>query len=233
MTGTPRPYEVISVGANAVLVIANVSNTASGRLGDGHFTDINRYSIANLWNGTYIHARQIAHASGLPDEIIHVFNREPLSGTFNTFEFCGNLLREMYYTYYGPGTYGQDTGVNPANTSCTVKPCAVESGNPFWHIASNNSTRGRVIGTGEMVSTVDATADGIGYSFWGFSNFQNTTHTNYLTVDGVDPLYASPSGGILPKCHHERWRCNQLPVAHLPQHRQRHLPDLERSACSV
>jgi hypothetical protein len=81
----------------------------------------------------------------------------------------------------------------------------VESGNPFWHIAANGATRGRVIGTGEMVKTVANTADALGYSFWGFSNFQPYTTLKYLTVDGVDPLYSGPASnpngpGVIPTC---------------------------------
>jgi hypothetical protein len=86
----------------------------------------------------------------------------------------------------------------------------VASGNPFYYIAANGATRGRVIGTSEMVSTVNNIADSLGYAFWGFSNFQGKAagaggNLKYLTVDGVDPLYSGPASnpggaGSLPQC---------------------------------
>ena len=204
LSGTPRAFKVASVGADPVMVIANVSNTASGHLGDGNYKDVNRQILANVLTGQITHIRDIANIAGEPDAPLHVWQREPLSGTFNTMEFCIPLSREMYYTYYGPGTYGTETGVNPANTSCTTHPCAVESGNPFYHITTTGgavgATRGRVIGTGEMVSTVNSVADSIGYAFWGYSNFQGQANLKYMTVDGIDPLYAAPGGGTLPQC---------------------------------
>jgi hypothetical protein len=54
-----------------------------------------------------------------------------------------------------------------------------------------------------MVSTVGATTDAIGYSFWSTGNFAKVlTTTKYLSVDGVDPLNYSwyQSHGALPNC---------------------------------
>src|SRR5262249_2180468 len=116
--------------------------------------------------------------------------------------------------------YGQDKNINLALPPCGVKPCTVESGNPLWHIfpqcglpggGGPHATRGRVIGTNEMTSTVDSTADGFGYALWSYSNFQHhstllpTGHLKYLAVDSVDPLYGAtnlnPNGpGVLPVC---------------------------------
>jgi hypothetical protein len=223
----PRPYTTLSVGASPVMVIYNAYNTASGHLGDGNYTDINRWSLASALAGIYVHARQIAHASGEADTPLHIWQREPLSGTFNVMEFTTTLAGEMYPTYGGPGTIGQETNVNPANTACHgATPCTVESGNPWYHCTSafvngtscgtwaTTATRGRVIGTSEMIGTVNKSSagvpvypDSIGYAFWGFSNFNGTNSGNangtgflkYMTVDGVDPLYANPTG-IIPQC---------------------------------
>jgi hypothetical protein len=121
-------------------------------------------------------------------------------------EFTIPMSREIDGDNFTPGQVGgQDNGVVPSNTSCTTTPCTVESGNPLWHIAGNGTTRGRVVGSGEMISTVNGTADSIGYSFWGFSSFQGKTNLKYLLVDGVDPLYSGPSANpsganVLPSC---------------------------------
>lgn len=201
-----RPYFDVAIGAAPIMVVANVSNTASGHLGDGNFTNINRFMLAKALEGNITHIRDLGYTPGLPDVPFHVFIREPLSGTYNTMEFTIPMAREIEGDSFSPGTVnGQEAGVTPSNTSCTTTPCAVESGNPLWHVASNGSTRGRVVGSGEMITTVNATADSLGYSFWGFSSFQGKANLKYLTVDGVDPLYSGPSAnpngaGVLPGC---------------------------------
>lgn len=223
-----RPYTVLSVGASPVLVIVNTSNTGNGHT--GYYSNINRYALANFLTGAYVHIRQMSNNETTTDALggtitdndnpIHVFQREPISGTFNTMEFCIPLAGELYGTYGGPVTIGQETGVNPANTNCTTTPCSVASGNPWWYIAANGATRGRVIGTGQMISTINSTADSLGYAFWGFSNFNAETNTKYLTVDGIDPLYASPSAnpggvGALPQCTGGTLPCPILPFTNV------------------
>jgi hypothetical protein len=201
-----RTYFDVPIGAAPVMVVANVSNIASGHLGDGNFTNINRFMLAKALEGNITHTRDLTYTPGLPDVPFHVFIREPLSGTYNTMEFSIPMAREIEGDSFAPGVVnGQEVGVTPSNTSCATTPCAVESGNPLWHIASNGSTRGRVVGTGEMVKTVNLTADSLGYAFWGFSTYQGMTHLKYLLVDGVDPLYSGPSAnpggaGVLPGC---------------------------------
>lgn len=216
----PRPFSTTSIGANAVMVIINTSATGTGHLGDGEFTNINRYVLANVLTGQYTHTRQLTQgatvsaASTDPDVPLHVFYREPISGTFNTMEYNVVLTQELYPTFEGAVNIGQETGVNPAlTTGCpeplTTIPCATENGNPFYHITTANgsvgATRARVIGTGEMVSTVNSTADSLGYAFWGFSNFQGKANLKYMTVDGIDPLFVTPSANpgtayTLPAC---------------------------------
>ena len=53
-----------------------------------------------------------------------------------------------------------------------------------------------------MIKTVANNADALGYSFWGYGNF-TTAYTSpaklkYLTVNGVDPLYANSGSGANP-----------------------------------
>jgi hypothetical protein len=113
--------------------------------------------------------------------------REPLSGTYNTFEFSGPNSNQYHA--------GQDL------FNCTGNTFAQ---NPM-HLGGNNgaisSFRNRVIGTGEMVSTLQAaSSDTLGYFFWGVTNVVGFTGTNgkYLTVNGVDPIQNSYTNGAIP-----------------------------------
>jgi hypothetical protein len=75
-------------------------------------------------------------------------------------------------------------------------------------IASANGHAGfrrRVIGTGEMVSTIEGGSSAenrLGYFFWSSGNAASFTATNgkYLTLNGVDPLANSYSvtNGVFP-----------------------------------
>jgi hypothetical protein len=160
--------------------------------------------------------RSLAVVNGYgSDAALHVFIREPISGTYNTMDFNIPNAADIAGDYaQGTGRVtGQEQGVNPANTSCTTKPCTVVSGNPLYSLytptvgTGNGSSRARVIGTGEMISTLNSTPDSLGYAFWGFSSWAPSKAGNlkYLTVDGVDPLYSTAhpnpvSLGTLPSC---------------------------------
>jgi hypothetical protein len=215
-----RIHLELEIGAAPVLVLANTSNTASGHLGDPTLaiTNINKRILNNVLLGNIDHIRDLSTvASGnltTGDPALHVWIREPLSGTYNTMEFNVPNTNEQAGDFaQGPGRVtGQEAGINTLNTACaglqTATGCPVESGNPLYHIfGANNSTRGRAIGTGQMITAVNTVADSIGYAFWGFSSFTTAKAGNlkYLTVDGVDPLFSTfnpnPAGtGALPQC---------------------------------
>lgn len=204
----PRGYQLISVGADPVIIVANNTNTASGHLGDPAFwagpdPQIGQQVAANVFSGLN---EDVGSITGVyPSSPLHTFNREPLSGTYNTFDWNVTCTVERYpnLSFIGNAYNCQETGVNPG--SCPSP--GVNCGNPFVHTdASNGYTRKRVIGTGEMVSTVCTNADGIGYAFWGFSTFSGRNSCmHYLPVDNIDPLYSYPSAnpggiGFLPQC---------------------------------
>ena len=218
----PRTYLELPVGADPIMIFVNASNTASGHMGDPNLaiSNINSQTLANAFTGKILHVRDLSSASGAAtaaDAGLHVWMREPLSGTYNTFEFCipdNNEIAGDYAQGTGRVT-GQESGVNPAagNTCGTVSTagCSANSGNPFFQITTDSnsitSTRGRVIGSGQMISTANVNPDSIGYSFWSFSSFATSKAANlkYLTVNGVDPLYSqanpNPSGtGVFPQC---------------------------------
>ena len=217
-----REYFDVSIGAAPVMVFANVSNTASGHLGDGNYTNINRFMLAKALQGTITHIRDLGFTASTtpvypitnyPDAPLNVYIREPLSGTYNTMEWSISNAREIQGDDWGPGRVsGQETGVTPSNTAgCTAKPCTNSnvasggSGNPLYLYTSNGSSRGRAIGTGEMINAVNVKADTLGYAFWGFSSFAGKASIKYLDVDGVDPLFSGPTAnpngvGVFPTC---------------------------------
>ena len=219
--GSIREYFEVPIGAAPVLVIANVTNTAAGHLGDGNYTNINRFLLRNVLEGNVPSIRDLGYtAAWTASSLIsgswgngsesayplNVFIREPLSGTYNTMEWSIPMSLEMELSQFLVGTVrGQETGVVPSNTNCTTVPCTVNSGNPLYQINAYGGYRARAIGTGEMITAVANQADSIGYSFWGYSNFAGKQNSiKYLTVDGVDPLYSGPSAnpggaGYLPQ----------------------------------
>jgi hypothetical protein len=59
------------------------------------------------------------------------------------------------------------------------------------------------LSSSEEVSEVGNSANGnvLGYTYWSTGNFASVVNsTRYLTVDGIDPLYASYAGGFFPTC---------------------------------
>jgi hypothetical protein len=183
-------WSTIDVGAYPVMVFVNT--TVTGSSGDFSnataFQNVNRLDLTNVLNGTSPYTRDLTAASGLESVPVNICLREPTSGTYNTIEF--NIPRNVEI-----GST-QELGVNPG----------VSGGNPL-DIANpySGGWRKRVIGTGEMVSEVGiaggANGNVLGYAFWGTGNFANVVNTTrYLTVDGVDPLFAAYTGGVFPTC---------------------------------
>ena len=180
---TVPAWTSLPIGAEPVVVFVNTSDTSAGGFGSANFTNVDRFVLTDLVNGTLTRTRDIANVAGLPAVGAHVFLREPTSGTYNTFEF--NIP--------GSAETGscQELNVNPAVD------------NPLNQTYTSGGSRERVIGTGEMVSTVGATEDSIGYAFWSTGNFAGVlTTAKYLSVDGIDPLNYSwyQSRGAFPNC---------------------------------
>lgn len=151
-----------------------------------------------------------AGALGLSNAGIQVYQREPESGTMNTteatvFRFPVNAPAHPTGLVYGTS---QETNVGTANPlNPTNAPCPS---------SDSNGGRWRVIGTSQMVSSVQNSdgagntwgtkTDGIGYAFNGFGNFSaltnssNTAPYGYVSVDGVDPIFATHTNNYLPYC---------------------------------
>jgi len=80
---------------------------------------------------------------------------------------------------------------------------AQSGGNPLNIANPGGGWRKRALSSSEEVSEVGNSANGnvLGYTYWSTGNFASVVNsTRYLTVDGIDPLYASYAGGFFPTC---------------------------------
>jgi hypothetical protein len=163
------------------MVFVNTTDTSPGGFGTAAASNISRFELAEYLEGNLTRTRDLIGETGLPSIGAHVFLREPTSGTMNTMEFSVPRDLELEST--------QELNVNPATD------------NPLDIAYASGGTRERVIGTGEMVSTVGATEDALGYAFWSTTNFAKViSTTKYLSVDGADPLEPIYTGGTFPTC---------------------------------
>jgi hypothetical protein len=194
ITGTAiPPYTITPVGATPIVVAINVTDTAG--FGGSGYTNVNRAELGLIYGGIFSRTvdilSQAYSASGGSGFV--ALTREPLSGTYNTFENGIPNNKEIYKSQesYNCGTAGTYTVLtNPLNWSRTI--------------GSFSGTHKRVIGTTEMIKTLAATADSIGYAFWSAANFSTTnnvsqTNLKYLTVDGVDPIQTNYTTGLIPQ----------------------------------
>lgn len=184
-------YSITPVGAQPVVVAVNTSD-ASG-FGLASITNINRGTLGLIYGGLLVRTADVLPqafaGTGATYFPITALLREHLSGTYNTFDHAIPNNKEIYRPQEsGNCTTGTDTVLtNPMNQTRTV--------------GATTGARNRVIGTGQMVSELQAVTDSIGYAFWSAGNFAGVTHLKYLTVDGVDPIndnYSVGNGALPP-----------------------------------
>jgi hypothetical protein len=162
------------------------------------------YPLANLFNGTTDCVEGGASSNPAFDawsgavpatgNNLVLFLREPLSGTMNTTEF--SLFRST-----GQTDNSQEVGVtNPTRTP--YNPLNLDC-------AGGGGLRERAIGTGEVIGKSGKTYGvygnpyGLGYAFWSFSNaskYKGSSNYNTLTLDGIDPVWASGGAGAYNTC---------------------------------
>jgi hypothetical protein len=203
--GVPVPaFTTIPVGAAPIVFATNhtggavlVSNLVTGIKGDGTGNVAGSYKLANLFDGTTSCDSDNAAFGGNGDGLgsaMTLFLREPLSGTMNTTEY--SLFRTI-----GNTSDSQEKGViNPTRAPY----------NPLNLNCPNKGGRQRRIGTGQVLSAVNSTVNGLGYFFFSFANattvnggaVNNQANYNYLTIDSVDPL------GIKGTANQELPYCN-------------------------
>lgn len=191
-------FTTFRVGFDPIIIIVNrtdASGLGSKACSSNYcFTTLTKAQVSALWSDSNAAGCETGDfgVSGAPNVPLMVVYREPLSGTYNTFNY---QAVDVPYT---------STIANQTSQEKHVVPTA-STGNPLNQKCSNGvgpGTRRRVIGTGEMVGTaVLNNADSIGYTFYSYGNIskiaQNANYA-YLQVGGVDPLYATYSNGQLP-----------------------------------
>jgi hypothetical protein len=200
----PSTFYVTPVGADPIVVAVSYTTDGSGvGFNSSSVKNLNRSTLALYLDGSLGETRD-ALAPGVTETTSNpttVFVREPLSGTYNTLEYSVPNSVELQTS--------QDVGVNqiafssskPYNQNCNG------AGAPEWNATgvhlgtlATGAVRTRAIGTGQELSDLFASNDGLGYAFWGVSNFAAApaATSKYLTIDGVDPIQASYTTGVIP-----------------------------------
>ena len=181
-------YTVNTVGAQPIVV----SVAPAGGTSLGAATDINRFTLTLFYNGVLGRATDLLGPT-TNAALTEILVREPLSGTYNTFEYSIPNTNE-FHTSQELGNCNTGTGAPGSN------PMNLQSAN-----GAAITARRRAIGTGEVTKTLQAAAAGddrMGYFFWSSGNAAKFTAANgkYLTVDGVDPIADSYSvtNGVFP-----------------------------------
>src|SRR5262245_55760210 len=213
-TGLTIPaFKSINVGGAPVIIFYNKSKTTTaGNLGSLLPTNITASTAAAIWSGLIGATDQLAGVNSGAGTALHVVQREPVSGTYNTFEWQLIHTRD-----HRSGDFSQEYGFGPTPANCFTPPvtatfvppttsCANPANATGAQGASFGGFRTRAIGTGEMVNAINSAnnPDSIGYAFWSLGSFGGKGNIKYMTLNGVDPLYPaygpnSATGGF-PNC---------------------------------
>ncbi len=206
-----RSNVTTSVGASPIVVFVNKSTTygtTPARL--ANVSDVSSTILSKTLDGTLASNTRFLTATGTGLNLtlatsfspLSVFIREPLSGTYNTMEFCEphsqqfNTTQELNVDSTPNSAGGSQNPLNDPGLALSASPAdMVNDGG-----ASQNGGGGRVraIGTGALVRGVNSTANAIGYAFYSVGNFSSAGNSKYITVDGVDPLVTSYTDGSFP-----------------------------------
>ncbi len=203
-------YSVYRFGAAPMVVQVNQTDGTALSAGGAGFantaiTNITSSQLANFLDGTSSRTGDLLPpGSTATSEGVTVLIRENLSGTYNTMEY--NI----------PNTIENQTSMDVGELqNSTQQNCSsgAPKSNPM-DIATKAGARTRVIGTGEMENVLFGTGtEGalpfpsvLGWSFWSKPNLQNAysgktdfnTDARYLTVDGIDPIQTTYTGGTIP-----------------------------------
>jgi hypothetical protein len=204
------PFQTVTLGAEPLVVFYNTWDTSIDGLGSLLPKNANTHVLAAIFAGLLglnEHFEGWLPPGGLAKPI-HLHQREPVSAAFNVFEWQVVRSRD------GDTTLSQESAFGPTPVSCftppagnqsdpaTYLPPSVVCSNPMNVAGDWNSFRTRVVGDDDMMNAVSSAniPNGLGYSFYSIGTFSRLPNIRYLNVDGVDPLYATPSGGIFPSC---------------------------------
>jgi hypothetical protein len=177
-------FSVTTIGAQPIIV--GVSPVSDAQI--AAMSDINGFTLTLFYQGVLGRTTDILGSTTA--EAFTILVREPLSGTFNTFEYSVPNGTQ----YHASQEYGN------CNSSGTVgsNPMAINSGNGVFGTAVQ---RVRAIGTGNVTKFLQAaTTPTMGYFFWSAGNAKPLNNVKYLKVNGIDPILdtATAYNGVLP-----------------------------------
>jgi hypothetical protein len=192
-TGTPVPaYTVTPVGAAPELIVVNTGN-ASG-FGSASVANVSRSTLGLVFSNILARTADVVpqQFAGLSATYygITAWHRESLAGAYLVFDRAIPSNKELYRTqeFVCPP-------IEPLNYGRTI----ADGG------TSTTSNNYRALSNSDEITQVESINDSIGYAYWGVANFKSATYGSgtpgalkYLTVDGVDPLFASYSNGEIP-----------------------------------
>src|SRR5262249_9311440 len=193
-TSQPVPaFQTFSIGAQPIIVgVSPTSDTA----GIGGATDINGFTLSLYFQGVLGRTTDMFRPT--TTKAVDVYVREPLSGTYNTFEYSipnGTQYHgsQDFANCNGAGTVAQNPMGTGAGTGFNIGVPAIGGVTPGRH---------RAIGTGHMTAALQAgssTNNRLGYFFWGAGNVSGLNNVKYLRVNGIDPIQDSYlANGALP-----------------------------------
>lgn len=110
ITSVPVPAgTIVDVGAVPIMYIANTNDTSACGTGNAAFTNINTPDVQSAWRGFTgatqdVSAALVSTVSGCPAPL-HVVEREPFSGTYNTQEWQVTRSQRA-----GQGKWSQENG---------------------------------------------------------------------------------------------------------------------------
>jgi len=196
------------VGAESIIIIANtLDNTSAGfgtLMSTGVLNNVTSHTLSALYTRQAFFTRDLVGGTpgALAQNFVRLLQREPMSGTYTTFEW--QVIRQRD----GFNANSQETGILGPSQPGYSSACFVQNADAFptvtcsnplsFCIGGNCGLRTRVIGTGQMVSTANnasfAPAQSIlGYAFWSLGSFGGKANIKYLKLDGEDPLFTGYS----------------------------------------
>lgn len=221
ISGTTIPAsQEVNVGAQLELPFVNTIDTSAAGLGTltsgstPTLTSVSSHTLSAVYAGNAVLTRDLVGGTGLGSTVLHALQREPMSGTYTTFEW--QVIRQRD----GANFQSQESGIcGPTQSGCYSANCFTQASSTIPTTACSNPVnvcigascglRMRVIGTGQMISTMNnstwtvggvsgQTPSFIGYAFWSLGNFGGKANLKYLALDGVDglfPGYGPADGG--------------------------------------
>ncbi len=201
ISGTKIPaFTVVEVGVEPVVIIKATNGT--GVLST--LVDAKAQQLQQAFSGTWCDAGAFQLPTATPGTYltggINVFLREPISGTYNTFE--SNIMRHP--TVYPNPILGVSMETNVNGT--VNNPLAGQAGT--CNSSDGKGARYRAIGTGEEVKSVLNSAakfanglDAVGFTFFSYGNVSsiaNNPNYGYLTLNNVDGIFTGFGAGVDP-----------------------------------